>query len=163
MIKVESKNYSNIVPAGRGEFDVLQGRTNFTIRLSDLFCDYKKWQISGLPCKNTVRCILRMNHKLYEYCFEWFLVERYEKLCDTIIHPISDSRLWGGYQFASLGAPFELRKRGKVEKSKRRESTSVMPLEGIKRYSSGTKGCKTCNQLSIMLPMENWGTIMAGS
>jgi len=42
MIKVESKNYSNIVPAGRGEFDVLQGRTNFTIRLSDLFCDYKK-------------------------------------------------------------------------------------------------------------------------
>ena len=37
MIAVESENYSNIVPIGKGESNVLEGSTNFIIRLMTMF------------------------------------------------------------------------------------------------------------------------------
>ncbi|KAJ8445066.1 hypothetical protein Cgig2_022586 [Carnegiea gigantea] len=52
--------------------------------------------ISGLPCKYAARCILRMNQKLEDYYAHWFLVEKYRKFYDEIIHPIPDSCMWGG-------------------------------------------------------------------
>jgi len=44
-----------------GSFDVLKGRTNFTIKMNDHFCDIQKWQINDFPCKHTARGILGMN------------------------------------------------------------------------------------------------------
>jgi len=37
MIEVEFRNCSNIAPARSGEFDVLEGRTNFIVKLNDHF------------------------------------------------------------------------------------------------------------------------------
>ena len=147
MVEVESRNCINIVPAGRGEFDVLEGSTNFTVRLTEHFCDCQKWQISGLPCKHAARCILRMNHSLDDYCSHWFSTEKYKNLYDAIIHPISDPCMWGDTTLPVLDPPYELRKRGRPEKHQRRESTSVIPPEGRKRFSSGTKRCKICKQM----------------
>ena len=66
-IEIDAKNCSNVAPVGRGEFDILECNTNFTVKLRDHYCDYKKWQISGIPCKHAARCILRMNQKLEDY------------------------------------------------------------------------------------------------
>jgi len=147
MIEVDSRNYSNIVPAGRGEFDVLEGSTNFTVRLTDHFCNCKKWQISGLPCKHAARCILRMNQQLDDYCSQWFSTQKYRNLYDGIIHPISDPCMWGETTLPVLDPPHELRKRGRPEKHQRRESNSVIPGEGRKTFPTGTKRCKTCKQM----------------
>ena len=38
LIEGESRNCSSIIHAGRGEFDVTEGKTNFTVRLGDTFC-----------------------------------------------------------------------------------------------------------------------------
>jgi len=38
LIEGESRNCSSIIHAG-GEFDVTEGKTNFTVRLGDRFCD----------------------------------------------------------------------------------------------------------------------------
>ncbi|KAJ8423904.1 hypothetical protein Cgig2_003667 [Carnegiea gigantea] len=55
--------------------------------------------------------------------------------------------MWGETNLPTLDPPFELRGRERPEKNKRRESTLALPPEGRKRYSSGTKRCKTCEQL----------------
>jgi len=55
--------------------------------------------------------------------------------------------MWGETTLPVLDPPYELRKRGKPEKHQRKESTSVIPPEGRKRFSSGTKRSKTCKQL----------------
>lgn len=67
-LELESKNGSNLVPAGRGEFDVKEGSTNFTVKLADQHCDCQRWQINSLPCKHAARCIFSLNHRLDDYC-----------------------------------------------------------------------------------------------
>ncbi|KAJ8430847.1 hypothetical protein Cgig2_034174 [Carnegiea gigantea] len=52
LVEQDARNCLSIVHAGQGEFDVVEGCTNFTIKLKEHFCDYKKWQITGLPCKH---------------------------------------------------------------------------------------------------------------
>ncbi|VFQ62551.1 unnamed protein product [Cuscuta campestris] len=49
VLAMESRVCSEVVGAGRGEFDVVDGNTNFTVRLRDHHCDCNKWQVSGLP------------------------------------------------------------------------------------------------------------------
>ena len=88
-----------------------------------------------------------MNQKLEDYCAHWFLVEKYRKLYDGIIHPIPDSCMWGETSLPSLDPPFELRKKGRPQKHKRRESVAIMQLQGKVRYGSGTKRCKNCKEL----------------
>jgi len=53
----------------------------------------------------------------------------------------------GGTNLLVLDPPFELRKRERPKKNKRKEFILVIPPKGRKRYSSGTKRCKTCKQL----------------
>jgi len=57
-------------------------------RLGDRFCDYQRWQIGGIPYKYTTRCILRIKEKLEDYWDDWFKVQKYMKLYDTIVHHI---------------------------------------------------------------------------
>ena len=59
-----------------------------------------------------------MNYSLDEYYAEWFLVDKYRKLYDSIIHPILDPHMWGETNLPTLDPPFELRKGGMVEKNK---------------------------------------------
>jgi len=66
-VEMESRNCRNLIHAGQGEFDVTGGYTNFTLRLKDKFCDCRKWQLTGLPCKHAVRCISRMKQQLEDY------------------------------------------------------------------------------------------------
>ena len=37
-LELESKNCNNLVPVGRGEFDVREVSTNFTMKLGDQYC-----------------------------------------------------------------------------------------------------------------------------
>ncbi|KAJ8434387.1 hypothetical protein Cgig2_014234 [Carnegiea gigantea] len=50
-------------------------------------------------------------------------------------------------RFSTEGPPFELRKKGRPEKHKKRESIAVMQLQGRLIYGSGTKRCKNRKQL----------------
>ncbi|KAJ8428142.1 hypothetical protein Cgig2_011515 [Carnegiea gigantea] len=133
LIEEDSRNCLSVVHAAKGEFDVVEGCTNCTVKLRDQFCDCKRCQITGLPCKHSARCILRIKGKLEDYCAPWFSTENYRKLYDNIIHPIFDLCI------------------GRPEKLKRRESQSwsqVPQAEGQgNRHFFGTKRCKQCKQL----------------
>ncbi|KAJ8426926.1 hypothetical protein Cgig2_010444 [Carnegiea gigantea] len=48
-----------VTPAGMGEFFVQDGNTNFTIKPQHKPCDCMFWDISRIPCKHTIRFILR--------------------------------------------------------------------------------------------------------
>ncbi|VFQ62669.1 unnamed protein product [Cuscuta campestris] len=112
VLAMEYRVCSEVVGAGRGECDVVDGNTNLTVRLRDHHCDCNKWQVSGLPCKHAVRCILRMNENLENYCEDWFSVEKYRRLYDGIIHPIPDPCMWGESSLPKLDPPKAFKKKG---------------------------------------------------
>ncbi|KAJ8437761.1 hypothetical protein Cgig2_009476 [Carnegiea gigantea] len=122
------QNCLSVVHTGQGEFDVVEGCTNFTVKLKEHFCDCKKWHITGLPYKHSAKCILRMKGQLEDYCAPWFSIDNYRKLYENIIHPISDPCMWGDTNLPTLDPPVELRKRGRPEKYNRRESASWAPV-----------------------------------
>jgi len=92
--EMESRNCRNLIHAGQGEFDVTEGHINFTLRLKVKFYDCKKWQLTGLPCKHTARCIFRMKQQLEDYVDDCFTVDTYKNLYNHIVHPITAPQMW---------------------------------------------------------------------
>lgn len=121
-IEIESRACTRVVQANSQEFDVEEDTTIFTIRLQDHYCNYRKWQISGIPCKHATRCILRNIEDLQDYCSHWFTVDYYKKMYDNILHPIPDSTMWEPTDLPQLDPPFECKRSGRPPKNKRRES-----------------------------------------
>jgi len=121
-IEMESRNCKNLLHAGQGEFDVMEGHTNFTVRLQDKFCDCRKWQLTGLPCKHAARCILRMKQQLEDYVDDCFTVDTYRQLYNHIVHPISAPQMWESRDLPTLDPPYVQRRTGRPPEHKRRES-----------------------------------------
>ncbi|KAJ8434032.1 hypothetical protein Cgig2_001225 [Carnegiea gigantea] len=69
------------------------------------------------------------------------------KLYDRIIHPIPDSCFWGDSELPALDLPFELRKRGRPEKHKRRKSRLLIHPQLSTIQLSVTKRYKKCKEL----------------
>lgn len=127
--EMESRNCTHLVHAGQGEFDVTEGHTNFTVRLQDRFCDCRKWQLTGLPCKHAARCILRMKQQLEDYVDDCFTVEKYRNLYSHIIHPIAAPQMWEKRNLPDLDPPYAQRKTGRPPLHKRRESMNAPSVE----------------------------------
>ncbi|KAJ8439455.1 LOW QUALITY PROTEIN: hypothetical protein Cgig2_008486 [Carnegiea gigantea] len=97
IIEIESRNCIHLVHAVQGEFDVTEGHTNFIVRLQDTFCDCRKWQLTGLPCKHAAR-------NLYNH----------------IIHPIAAPQMQEKRNLPDLDPPYAQRKTGRPPEHKRR-------------------------------------------
>ena len=125
MTEMESMNCTHLVHVGQWEFDMTKGHTNFIVRLQDKYCDCRKWQLTGLPCKHVGRCILRMKQQLNNYVEHCFIVEKYRNLYNHIIHPIAAPQMWDKRNLADLEPPYAQRKIGRPQEHKRRESLNT--------------------------------------
>ncbi|KAJ8432312.1 hypothetical protein Cgig2_009745 [Carnegiea gigantea] len=81
---MESRNWTNLTHIGYGEFDVVDGHTNFIIRLASMFCDYQNWQLVGISYKYIVRCTIMMKEKLEDYCGDCITTDKYKKFYNRI-------------------------------------------------------------------------------
>jgi len=77
-----------VTPAGMREFLVQDGNTYFTINLNTSHCDFMFWDISGIPCKHAIICILK--ERLYPEAFvhETFSINKYRLAYGVAIHPV---------------------------------------------------------------------------
>ena len=76
--------------AGRGLFEVVDGTTTFTVNLSEHHCDCMMWDITGIPCKHGIRCILRERQDIDLYVHEAYNIKSYLQTYDVVMHPIKD-------------------------------------------------------------------------
>ncbi|KAJ8422947.1 LOW QUALITY PROTEIN: hypothetical protein Cgig2_032385 [Carnegiea gigantea] len=169
LIEGESRNYSSIIHAG-GSLMSLKAKPN------DRFCDCQRWKISGVPCIHATRCILRMNDKLEDYRNEWSKIDKYRKLYDTIVHPIStpkgktkrtqEKRL---STFATCYAEHIIwlwhHQKGRPKEHKRRDSQPLPPIMRSTSFGSGTTRCQKCKQLghnsaTCERPRDEYGTLI---
>ncbi|KAJ8438929.1 hypothetical protein Cgig2_033816 [Carnegiea gigantea] len=124
-----------------------------SVRLKDKFCDCRKWQLTGLPCKHAARCIFRMKQQLEDYVEDCFTVEKYKNLYNHIVHPIVAPQMWEKRNLPNLDPPYAQRKISRPLKHKRRESLNAPLPESQsqqlphKVLRFGTTRCKTCEHL----------------
>ncbi|KAJ8438610.1 hypothetical protein Cgig2_010394 [Carnegiea gigantea] len=65
-------------------------------------------------------------------------VEKYRKLYDIIVYPISTPSMWENRTFPNLDAPYSQVKKGRPKEHKRRDSQPLPPAIGSTSFGSGT-------------------------
>ncbi|KAJ8426704.1 hypothetical protein Cgig2_020691 [Carnegiea gigantea] len=131
-----------IIPAGRGLFEVVEGNTHFKVDLNSGCCDCRVWDISGIPCKYAIRCILRDRQDPESYVHDAYTVEKYRAAYDVIMKPVTDPIFWEDSDCPRLGPPEIEVKRGRPPSERRRDGT-----EKRKSFSrSSTLRCSVCKQ-----------------
>ncbi|XP_074303589.1 uncharacterized protein LOC141638038 [Silene latifolia] len=127
--------------SGPGKYEVVDGRTQFSVSLSNKTCACGLWQISGIPCKHAVRAILVANKDPNKYVSEWYSVRKYKEAYSLCINPIPDSEQWPSFDdIPTLEPPMFKRSIGRPSRNRRRE-----PGEQRKGKRSTTVKCKKCN------------------
>jgi len=131
-----------VIPAGRGLFDVVEGNTHFKVDLNSGCCNCKVWDISGIPYKHAISCILRDRQDPESYVHDAYTIEKYRAAYDVIMKPITDPIFWEDSDCPRLG-PLQIEvKRGRPPSERRRDGT-----EKRKSFSrSLTLRCSVCKQ-----------------
>jgi hypothetical protein len=57
---LKNSDFSNmcfVLPAGKGIFQVQSSGTDYIVNIMTKSCDYKKWDLTGIPCNHVVTCL----------------------------------------------------------------------------------------------------------
>ncbi|KAJ8423236.1 hypothetical protein Cgig2_013488 [Carnegiea gigantea] len=103
-LELDSRTYK-VTPARMGEFLVQDGNTNFTINLNTGHCDCMFWDISRIPCKHAIRCILRERLDPETFVHKAFSIDKYRFPYGVVIHPVRDQSFWEARNLPKLGPP----------------------------------------------------------
>ena len=88
-LEVDSRT-CHVTLVGRGEYEVIAGRTTFTVNLNTHQCNYRVWEISEIPCRYSIRCILRERKQLEDFVDSAYTIDKYMSTYDGIIYPVPD-------------------------------------------------------------------------
>ncbi|KAL2937536.1 NAD kinase [Bienertia sinuspersici] len=127
-------------PAGRGEYEVSDGRSMLPVSLSNRMCVCGRWQVSGIPCKHGIKAILNDGKDPLHFVSDWYSVGRYKQAYNGNILPIPDSEHWPDMD-RSIGRPSRNRRREEGEQKKGKRSTTVQ-CGKCKEYGHNAQTCK---------------------
>lgn len=137
-------------PAGRGEYEVTDGKSRLPVSLNKRACVCGKWQICGIPCKHGIKAILHAGKEPLDFVSEWYSVARYKKTYSGNILPIPDFEQWPPMEVPrlippamkrSIGRPSRNRRREEGEQKKGKRSTTVQ-CSKCKEYGHNAQTCK---------------------
>ncbi|KAL2943671.1 Zinc transporter 9 [Bienertia sinuspersici] len=80
--------------SGRGEWEVVEGRTSFPLNMVQRTCMCGRWQISGIPCKHACRVINNNRQSPAQFVSKYYSVAYYRATYDLTIHPMPDPTQW---------------------------------------------------------------------
>jgi len=139
-------------------FEVLDGSTTFTVNLAQHHCDCMMWDISGIPCKHGIRCILRERQDINSYVHESYTIKSFLQTYDVIMHPIKYPIFWKEMECPKLrplpvqfkrSRPPSKRRRDITEKRKVYTRSNPLRHSKCKQFGQNSKSYKEGNVLEI--------------
>ena len=127
------------------------GNTNFTINLNTSYCDCMFLDISGIPCKHVIRCILRERLDPEAFVHEAFSIAKYRLAYGVVIYPVRDQIFWEDRNLPKLSPPLvdkpgprrpETSRRKDVTKSKAFKRSSTIKCSKYGQYGHNSKSHK---------------------
>ncbi|KAL2940348.1 hypothetical protein RDABS01_007191 [Bienertia sinuspersici] len=129
--------------SGKGQYEVVEGKTAFPINLVNQTCMCGKWQITGIPCKHALRVLNNNRINPHSYVCEYYSLAKYKQANELTIHPMPDSSLWPPRDPLHINPPQVKRTIGRPPRNRRRERG-----EQQKGKRSVTVKCNKCGNLS---------------
>ncbi|KAM3397122.1 hypothetical protein P3S68_000634 [Capsicum galapagoense] len=115
---------------------------NYVVNLKEMSCQYKEWQISGVPCKHALCCITHIRDDPSRFVHPLLTKDFYVKTYSKKINPIPDESKWPTVHHPVVRPRQETeKKRGRKPKNRKREGD-----EQPKNKRSVHCTCRTCHQ-----------------
>ncbi|KAL2933638.1 Protein FAR1-RELATED SEQUENCE 6 [Bienertia sinuspersici] len=133
-----------------GEYEIREGRSVLQISFNNKSCICGAWQITGIPCRHTLRAIIAAGHDPHHYVSTWYSVATYKQCYSHAINSIPDPEHWPEIDqpiiYAptikrGIGRPSRQRKRVDDEPRKEKRSTTVK-CSLCKQYGHNSRTCK---------------------
>lgn len=128
--------------SGRGEYEVVEGKTSFPLDMNEKTCMCGKWQITGIPCKHACRIINNNRLNPYQFVSQFYSVANYKATYELTIHPMPDHSQWPPVETPIIAPPEVKRTVGRPPRNRKRE-----PGEQKKGKRSVTVKCSKCKEM----------------
>lgn len=120
-------------------FEVDDRRVLHIVDLAAKSCDYGAWNVSGIPCKYALPCILYNGLEMCDFINNCYEKNTYLKEYDGMIHPLLDKNVWPHVQADDMNPPPSKRAPGRPKLNRRREVDEV-PMHK-KKYALRSSVC----------------------
>ena len=128
--------------AGQTQFEMKNGLQGFIVDLGTAHCNYRKWNITGIPCAHAITYIFFNRQDDEQYVHPCYHVSTYKSCYKPIITPNNGQNMWRPNGVTSVQPPIKRRPLGRPKKKRVRE-----PNEPTSKRASISKQCKACGKL----------------
>ncbi|XP_020104657.1 uncharacterized protein LOC109721429 [Ananas comosus] len=143
--------YVNNISKGLGQYEVLWSdefsaevigpQSRFEVRLHDMQCSCRLWQVKGVPCIHAMSVIGKLKHEKWEnYVHPYFTVAKYKEAYASSIAPLPSCDQWVKIDIGLRVLPPILKRPAGRPRNKRIRASDEMAIR--KRHR-----CKRCNKL----------------
>ncbi|KAK2656627.1 hypothetical protein Ddye_009679 [Dipteronia dyeriana] len=121
---------------GRGEwYEIVEKYDKkFLVNVSNVTCDFRMWQISGLPCKHDIVVFMYRRDFSQDHVHWYYSNEAWRTTYSGNINPIPEESRW-----------LEILKRTKVGRLKKNRIRAID--ESLTQDATFSKRCSTCQEI----------------
>ena len=132
--------------ASHTKFEVKNRPESFIVDLEEKSYNYRKWDITGIPCCHAISCIFFNREDSEKYVNACYKRTTYIDFYDPIIEPINGQNMWRPNGLPPVQPPIKRRHLGQPKKKRALELDE--PRSHRKNRGVGiSKQCKACGKL----------------
>ncbi|KAL0423209.1 UNVERIFIED_CONTAM: hypothetical protein Sradi_0855700 [Sesamum radiatum] len=150
LLKIE-KEVGECIPMRSDEwnFQIVGPFDQHTVNVLQRICSYRKWDLSGIPCRHAVSTIWCRNEEPEAYVHKYYSIDAYKKCYEFPIFGVNSSDLWPRSMNEPPLPPLYKEKVGRPQRLRRREpdeppapTSNPFRLVGVKRKNK----CRSCGE-----------------
>ncbi|XP_074338221.1 uncharacterized protein LOC141676467 [Apium graveolens] len=137
---------------GMRTFVVKNGRTCFTVNLVERICDYRVFDLTGIPCPHAVAATHNRREQQQTYVSKYYSRDAYLESYKNSLGALKSEEFWETHSTEEILPPYIPKKlRGRPKKQRRRETweggSRSRSSQVVQRFPSGKKmHCSLCRQ-----------------
>ncbi|KAJ8632911.1 hypothetical protein MRB53_026247 [Persea americana] len=132
--------------AGSDEYEVNADDGRHAVFLHRHSCTCRQWQVSGIPCKHAVACILNRRERPEAYCAPCYKTTTLQATYVHVLHPIPHKEQWNKPAVYDVHPPSN-RRSPRCPRRNRRRDVDEEPSTGRQPTRKQKVTCALCKQL----------------
>nr|XP_043611501.1 uncharacterized protein LOC122583133 [Erigeron canadensis] len=143
VMKTQSARYWRLMVSGYQEYEVYKVDDSLDVNLQTKKCDYRMWELSGLPCVHAVAAYMFIKMDPTEGVSPWFEKAKWQDAYAYSIRPVRGSTHWRKVRNEPPLPPIQKKMPGRPKKKRVRHATEdPIRVSRVGRQMT----CKICNE-----------------
>ncbi|KAL5747283.1 hypothetical protein ACOSP7_024280 [Xanthoceras sorbifolium] len=97
-------------------------------------CECRLWVVSGMPCKHTMECIMKIRVNVQNYVHDYLKKSAYLRTYSHFIHAIPNESLWPDVKSETVLSPKKRMSADRLRLSRRRSAAKPARVKRSMRF-----------------------------